>query len=135
MNKFTLPFFSLLLINTLNATDMKAAKPLLPTATQPSMPGVEQDEQTMAASIMGAKEMMIIPPQARAQDFKEAFDLLKKVKSQDKITFFLKDKSKISGILDVDVLPGGTMINFKVNTTQGVRYQIVRVEDINSVML
>ena len=134
MNKFILPFFSLLLISTLNAVDMKAAAPTAPTI-KPSMPAAEQDEQTVAANALGAKEMMIIPPQARAQDFKEAFDLLKKVKSQDKITFFLKDKSKISGILDVDVLPGGTMINFKVNTTQGVRYQIVRVEDINSVML
>jgi hypothetical protein len=87
------------------------------------------------AALAGAKEMMIIPPHARSQDFKEAFDLLKQIHSADKVNFFLKDNSKLSGILDITVLPGGTMLNFKMNTTQGIKYRIIRVEDISSVAL
>ncbi len=81
------------------------------------------------------KEVMMIPPQLRAQDFKEAFDYLKKIQTQSKITFTLKDGSKLSQILDVSLLPGGTMLNFKINTVQGIQYQIIRVEDIKSISL
>jgi hypothetical protein len=134
MNKLKLLFLSLVLMSAMHAADTKPMQPVAESKADPAKADKIPDD-TFAAVSQGAKEMMIIPPHARAQDFKEAFDLLKRVKSQDKITFFLKDKSKISGILDVDVLPGGTMLNFKINTTQGVRYQIVRVEDVNSVML
>jgi hypothetical protein len=92
---------------------------------------MEQEVATMS----DAKEIMVIPPQQRAQDFKEAFDYLKKIQTQSKITFILKDSTKISQILDVSVLPGGTMLNFKINSTQGIQYQIIRVEDIKSIHL
>ena len=93
-----------------------------------------QMEQEVA-TLSDAKEVMLIQPQQRAQDFKEAFDYLKKIQTQSKITFVLKDSTKISQILDVTVLPGGTMLNFKLNTTQGIQYEIIRIEDIKSIHL
>ncbi|NBO24328.1 MAG: hypothetical protein EBU93_03715 [Chlamydiae bacterium] len=111
-----------LLVSLLFISTVFAAKPQETTETKEVIPA-------------NGPEVMMIPPQLRAQDFKEAFDYLKKIQTQSKITFTLKDNTKLSQILDVSILPGGTMMNFKINTTQGVQYQIIRIEDIKTITL
>lgn len=81
----------------------------------------------------GSQEVMIINPEKRAQDFKAAFDLLKSQAQSEKIVFLLTDKSTISGIMEVSVLPGGTMLSFMINTTRGVKYKIIPIEQIQSI--
>ena len=80
-------------------------------------------------------EMMVIDPKDRAKDFKAAFDVLRINRDQTKITYFLEDKSQISGIMEIAILPGGTMLSFKMATTKGVIYRIVPVEQIKSIGL
>ena len=119
-------FFSFVSFSAFSAQNLPVSMP----SQQPAI--TKQDEEY--ASSMG-KEVMMIPPQLRAQDFKEAFDYLKKIQTQSKITFTMKDGSKLAQILDVSILPGGTMLNFKINTVQGIQYQIIRIEDIKSISL
>ena len=83
----------------------------------------------------GAQEIMMISPDKRAHDFVEAFKVLSIGQMREKITFFLTDKSKISNIMEIDVLPGGTMVSFKLNSTKGIKYKIVPIEQIESVGL
>ncbi len=97
--------------------------------------GIDKKSEQQQASLVGAKEVMMISPQLRSQDFKEAFDYLKKIQNPSKITFTLKDQTQLNQILDVSILPGGTMLNFKINSTQGIQYRIIRVEDIESISL
>jgi hypothetical protein len=99
----------------------------------PTAPSSQGTQDAIAATT--SKEVMVISPQNRAQDFKEAFDYLKKIQTQSKITFTLKDHTKLSQVLDVLVMPGGTMLNFKINTVQGIQYQIIPIEDIRTISL
>ncbi len=95
------------------------------------------DPKKPAAPVEEAKpsEMMVIDPKDRAKDFKAAFDILRINQTQSKITYFLEDKTQISGIMEVSILPGGTMLSFRLATTKGISYKIVPVEQIKSVGL
>ena len=94
-------------------------------------------ENKMSAAVVhkkaGANDIMIINPDNRAKDFKAAFDILQQEVQGSKIVFTLTDKSTISNIMEVQVLPGGTMISFMLNTTKGIKYRIVPIEQIHSI--
>ena len=85
------------------------------------------------AQLMGPSEMMIISPEMRAKDFKNAFEYLKKMNSAAKIAVKLKSGSLITDILGMEVMPGGTMIIFKTNTMQGLKYHVVKIENVESI--
>jgi len=78
-------------------------------------------------------EVMLINPQDRAQDFKQAYDFLKDQKAASRVNFMLKDGQMLSKVIDINVMKGGSLLIFQINTTQGIRYQVVKVEDIESV--
>ncbi|MDN3505518.1 MAG: hypothetical protein P0S95_08080 [Rhabdochlamydiaceae bacterium] len=95
-------------------------------------------ENKMSSAVVqkksGASDIMIINPDNRAKDFKAAFDILQQEVQGSKIIFTLTDKSTISGIMEIQVLPGGTMLSFMLNTTKGIKYKIVPIEQIKSIM-
>ena len=94
-------------------------------------------EDKMSAAVApkktGANDIMIINPDNRAKDFKAAFDILQQEVQGSKIVFTLTDKSTISDIMEIQVLPGGTMLSFMLNTTKGIKYKIVPIEQIKSI--
>ena len=78
--------------------------------------------------------IMIIDPKERANDYLKAWELLKQEKSTAKVTFTLSDGTKISNVIDMKLMPGDTLIVFRYSTPQGIRFQVVEVEDILGVM-
>ncbi len=75
---------------------------------------------------------MLISPQERASDYQKAFEQLKKEKTTAKVYFQLSDGSTISNIIDMNLLPSSTLILFRYNSSQGVKYQVVKIEEITN---
>ena len=50
-----------------------------------------------------------------------------------KLAVKLLDGSSITEILDMKVMPGGTIIIFRTNTLQGQKFQLVKIEDIDTI--
>jgi hypothetical protein len=73
---------------------------------------------------------MMISPSARALDYQTAFDMLRKEKTTAKVFFQLSDGSTVSNIIDMTLLSNSTLFLFRCNSQQGIRYQVVKVEDI-----
>ena len=75
----------------------------------------------------------LIDPKMRAQDFKEAFEALRKEKTSAKVFFQLTNGSSVSNIIDMTLMTNATLILFRFNSTQGVQSQLVKVEEIASI--
>jgi hypothetical protein len=71
-----------------------------------------------------------IDGKSRAHDYLQAFDLLKKEKTANKVQFVLKDNSLITNIIDIQLMEQGSLMVFRFNTTQGIRYRVVPLEEI-----
>ena len=100
---------------------------------------MQQEMAQMAASSesaknSGASALFMINPADRAKDFMDTFDYLKKVQPSAKPTFRLMDKSMISNIISIEVSSGGSLLVFKVGSTQGVKYRVVKVEEIDTIV-
>ena len=92
-----------------------------------------QTAQAGAAEKTQGPEIMMIDPLTRAQDFKEAFTYLSLYKTGSLIYFELASHEKLYNILDLSLMKGGTLVIFKLNTTQGVKYRVVKTEMISSI--
>lgn len=86
-----------------------------------------------AAQKLGSPEVMMIDPSIRAQDFKEAFTYLSQYKGGAPLFFELQDQEKLYNVLDLSLMKGGTLVIFKINTTQGLKYRVVKIEDVRSI--
>lgn len=105
------------------------------TGTHPD--GTDNSPQ-FSPSILGpesqtAQSYMLIPPSARALDFLQAFELLRKEKSTGKVYFQLTNGSTISNVIEMSLMPNSTLILFRFNSSQGIRFQVVKVEDIQNI--
>jgi hypothetical protein len=97
----------------------------------------ENDEEPLASSLSVSthsqtKSTMAIDPKARALDFKQAFDLLRKEKTANKVVFLLVDGSTISNIIDIKIMGNGSLLLFRHETPQGIRFQTVAIEEISA---
>lgn len=86
---------------------------------------------TVMPPLKGADAYIMIDPKSRASDLKEAFDLLKREKTAPKVLIQLSDGSSLSNIVDLSIASSGTLLIIKINGAQGLRYQIVAVEDVS----
>ena len=77
--------------------------------------------------------VMIIPLEMRAKDFEEAFAYLRRMNATGKVIVKLHNGSQIVDILGIDRLPGGTMLVFKLNSVTGMKYHIVKIEEIDTI--
>lgn len=98
----------------------------------------EQDLSKQTTHAVAGKEgrggeVMIIAPELRAKDLQHAFTYLKRVNSAAKIAVKLTDGGVIFDILSMELMPGGTIIIFQTSTTQGVKYHVVNIENIDSI--
>ena len=82
-----------------------------------------------------SQEMMMIAPNDRASDFVQAYALLKQYNVASSIAVMMKDKTMIANIVDMQVMKNGTLIIFKMSTLQGEKYQLVKTEDIDSLVV
>ena len=79
------------------------------------------------------KSYMQIDPLARASDLITAFKLLSKEKPASKVFFQLTSGKLITNILEVNVLKNGTLIMLKISTNQGIKYEVIPTENIETV--
>ena len=79
------------------------------------------------------KSYIRIDPKARATDYMQAFELLKKEKPVGQISFELEKGERINNVIDVTLMNQGTLFFFKYNTPQGVRQKIVEVESVRAI--
>ena len=111
----------------LQDTNQKQTKPAM------SKPTYEQQVAATQSSRVGQSEVMIINPETRAKDLQESFEYLKRMSPAAKLAVKLINGSIISEILDMKLMTGGTMIIFRTNTLQGQKFQVVKIEDIDTI--
>lgn len=100
---------------------LAAASQLNAETTQPSQ-----------QHIPSASATVTIPASARALDFQQAFENLRAEKAAGKLYFELADGSTINNIIDMQLMSNSTIALFRYTSNQGVRYQVVKVEDIRN---
>jgi hypothetical protein len=93
--------------------------------------------KSQAAAAAGAKgsgdaSVVIVDPLVRASDFKEAFTYLLQYKAGAPIFFALQNGERLYNVIDLSVMKGGSLVIFKMNTTQGQKLKVVKTEDIIS---
>lgn len=91
-------------------------------------------KSTTSAAVTSSKEaaVIMIEAQTRATDIKEAFTTLSQYKGSPSIYMTLSNNEKITNITELSLTKGGSIIIVKMNTTQGQKYKVIKVEDINS---
>ena len=85
---------------------------------------------TDAAAHEGTRSLMMIDPKDRVTDYLKAFEFLSQEKSSSKVVFDLSSGMKLTNVIEIKPLPSNTLMLFRMNTPQGVKYQVVEIEDI-----
>jgi len=80
----------------------------------------------------GISEVMIISPELRAKDLQAAIKFLNLHVPTAKPNITLSDGSKITSIMDVEIMPGGTILIFKITSLKGLQYKVVNIEEVQS---
>lgn len=73
---------------------------------------------------------VMIDPKARALDYVEAFNKLRQEKTAGKVVFVCKDGSCISNIIDLQVMEHGSLLLLRYNSSQGIKFRVIALEDI-----
>ncbi|MBF8263601.1 MAG: hypothetical protein HW387_1266 [Parachlamydiales bacterium] len=88
-------------------------------------------ETTAPAQIQsGYRSTLIIEAKARSEDIIKAYELLKREKPTLKISARTYSGQILSNIADITPMPNGTLLLFRIASTQGVKNQFVSVEDV-----
>ena len=100
---------------------------LLPLAAQVAEPATPPP---LPSSDAKTHNYMMVNLKERSNDYKEAFESLKKEKGVGKVYFQTTNGATITNIIDMTVTGNGHLILFKFNSNQGIKYQVVPVEQI-----
>jgi hypothetical protein len=95
-------------------------------AAQESPPSAMQT----AALPTNTRSVLVMEAKARAEDILKAYDLLKKEKPTLKISAKTYSGQVLSNIVDIIAMPNGTMLLFRLSSTQGLKNQMISVDDI-----
>lgn len=111
----------LLIISALLAAQDPAPAQTLPTTPAPT-----------AAAAQETRSSLLIDPKMRAQDYTQAFELLRREKPTLKINI-QTSSGLIGNVSELTVSDNGTLLMLKVPFSQGTKYQIVAIEDIKEI--
>lgn len=119
-------YFSFFSTTTLSAenTNLKAKKTLSSTADIADTLTAAQDKTTRSIITIEAKK--------RADDYLKAYLLIRQSNPSSRIFFKLANGTTLINIADVAVLENGTLMLFKTTTTQGLKNDVIPVEEIIS---
>lgn len=81
----------------------------------------------------GETSVVIVDPLVRATDFKDAYNFIVQYKAGAPIFFELQNGEKLYNVIDLSVMKGGSIVIFKMNSTQGQKFKVVKTEDITSI--
>ncbi len=105
-----------------------------PTTTPSKGMAAKKEMLSAIEGMDSARSTMIINPKLRAADYQKAYELLRREKSTSKVYFQLADGSRVSNVIDMKLMPNDTLVVFRYSTPQGIRFQVVEIENIVSVM-
>lgn len=105
----------------------------LTSALHAAAPVVEELPPTSLAKEASAQSYMIIPPNHRMSDYQQAFELLKKEKTSGKVYFQLTNGTTIGNVIDMTPMAHSTLVLFRYNSSQGIKFQVVKVEEIANI--
>lgn len=83
----------------------------------------------VSAMNTGNKSIVVIDPKARAADYVQAFDLLRKDKPTMKI-MVRTASGALMNVTDLTAASGGTLLLLRILSNQGTRIQVLPVEEI-----
>ncbi len=83
----------------------------------------------VCATTTNNKSVILVDPKARANDWVQTFDLLRKDKPTLKITARTAS-GMVMNVTDISAAPGGTLLWIKILSNQGTKTQVVPVEDM-----
>lgn len=83
----------------------------------------------LSTAMEGNKSMMVIDPKARAEDYIQAFDLMRKDRPILKIAV-RTTSTLLTNVTEISATSGGTLLLVKVLSNQGSRMQIVPLEEM-----
>ncbi len=98
-------------------------------AQDPPKPAAPANNAPIISMDSHGKSMIVIDSKARATDYVQAFDLLKKDKPTFRITIRTSD-TLFNGVTDLTASANGTLLIMKVPSNQGIKTQIIPVEQI-----
>ena len=101
-----------------------------PVLAQETPPVSPPQKSAAASSTQSGKSLLMIDPKARAQDYVQAFDLLRKDKPTQKIMIILFNGMILTSVGEITASVNGTLLLIKYNSTSGNKYQVVPVEEI-----
>ena len=116
-----------------NAPYNQALKTMQTKAEQDALMKTQAAASSSSIDKSSASSLMIVDPQTRALDFKEAFSYLSQNKAGSPLYFELDNKEKITGVIDLSIMKGGSLIIFKMNSTTGQKYRVIKTENIVSI--
>jgi hypothetical protein len=88
---------------------------------------------TKVAASSNQKDVILIEPSKRAQDFMQAYEILKKGKSPQSIFFHISNGSVISNVLEMTSMNNGTLLLFKITTNTGAKFELIPIENLLSI--
>ncbi len=91
--------------------------------------GEESAKDVSAALSSNGKSVILIDPKMRAADYAHAFDFLRKDKPSQKI-MVRTENGMLMNVTDVTPSTGGTLLFIKILSNQGIRTEIVPIEQI-----
>jgi hypothetical protein len=106
------------------AAALNAQEPA-PTPPAPTLPAAP-----MVSSMSDSKSFMMIDPKVRANDYVQAFDLLRRDKPTLKIVLRTSSGMTYFNVTDLSITHGGTLFLVKFLSNQGSKTQILPVEEI-----
>ena len=124
---FTVMFifcFSLFSAPAFSADNIATKPKKLTSSASPGDLLVAQDKNTTSRSII------TIEVKKRAEDYLKAYQLIRQNNPSSRIFFKLANGTTMTNIADVTVLENGTLMLFKTTTTQGLKNDVIPVEEI-----
>jgi hypothetical protein len=102
-------------------------------ATEPAaIPEKPNAAPAVAAALKESYSSMIIDPKARAQDYREAFELLRREKPSMKINIQTAG-GPLANVSELSSAGNGTLMLVKIPFSQGTKYLIVPIEEIKEI--
>lgn len=83
----------------------------------------------------GVADVMVITPGERANDIVQSFNYIQSHDVTAKYEVKLKDGNVLSHILDIQMMPSGTLLVFKMQTMKGEVFRVIKIENISEVMI
>lgn len=83
----------------------------------------------------GVADVMVITPGERANDIVQSFNYIQSHDVTANYEVKLKDGKILDKILDIQMMPSGTLLIFKMQTMKGEIFRVVKIENITEVLI